>query len=174
LKTVEPYIVRVVSETGEIDVMSSISSTEEQWETLTGEEALIEHLVVKYVSARETYSKVDLTRLYNIVRSFSSAEVFRAYEELWRDDKRSPFSAYGDDTVSVRVESVTFLERDTVTVRFRKLREQVVGVQDGAFVAVIRFKFVRTAATLDERWSNPLGFQVIGYRIDMERLERMQ
>ena len=175
LKTVEPYVIRVDSSSGDVNIVSTLDSTDEQWLELTAEEALIQHLLVQYVVAHQTYSKIDLTRLFNWVRIHSSNEVFSPYERQWRHPTDSPFSRYEDDTVEVEVKSITFFNDDTATVRFNTLWERKSGgTVQGSYVAVVRWKFVRAAIALDERWTNPLGFIVTSFRVDQEKVEELK
>lgn len=172
LKTVEPYLVRVHAETGTVSVMSALSATDEEWQRLTAEEALTQSFLVRYVIARETYSKVDLTRNYDSVRVTSAPETFRTYDEYWRDRKNGPFVRYGDDTVEADVKSVAFFNENTATVRFRTTWRQKISTVHADYVAVIRFNYSKTPLALGDRWKNPLGFVVTDYRVDQEQLEQ--
>ena len=171
LKTVEPYVV-MVDQGADVRVISTVNSSDEEWVELTGDEAIVQSLLVQYVIARETYSKVDLRRLFEHVRVHSERRVFDEYDIRWRDRKNGPFALYGDDTVSVEVLSVNLLNSETARVGFRTTWEKEVGQETGAYAAIVQFKFVRSAVVLDERWANPLGFLVTSYRVDQEKLEQ--
>lgn len=172
LKTVEPYVVIADRQDGRVRIMTQLNATDEEWQELTAIEALVESHLVKYVIARETYSKIDLTRMFDIVRLNSSAEVFAEYDAKWRDPTDNPFTKFKDDTVEVTVKGVAFLNENTASVRFRTVWKRTTGDVTGDYIAIARYQFARSPIEIKDRWANPLGFMVTSYRVDQETLQQ--
>ena len=76
--------------------------------------------LAKYVIARETYDPQDLKENYQAVRLMSDpAEGLRVDNQLSPTNPASPLNRYQTHTVrTVRVKSVSFLNRRTAQVRF--------------------------------------------------------
>ena len=86
----------------------------------------------------------------------------------------SPLAAYPRSTiVDVRVKSVTSLGPDVALVRFDTLRRDAGGqpLPPRAWVTVIRYRYSGEPMTVEDRFVNPLGFQVVRYRRSAEALQ---
>ena len=85
----------------------------------------------------------------------------------------SPLALYARTSiVEVRVKSVSPIGRDVAMVRFDTLRSDS-GAQPqpaASWVAVVRFRYSQAPMALEDRFVNPLGFQVTSYRRDAEVL----
>ena len=83
----------------------------------------------------------------------------------------SPLALYPrTSTLNVRVRSVSPLNADTSLVRFETQREDADGQRQAAqgWVALIRYRFSTAAMSREDRFLNPLGFQVVQYRRNAE------
>lgn len=143
--------------------------------------------IAHYVIARESFDAVqrdirDWTVIYTMSSpSVASAYTYAAYS---RSNPASLVATYGN-TKAIRVEitSITLLDNTAATqgpgtgggdaaVRFRRI---LVDKSNGALsvldsrIANLRYNYDKNLA-LDEkqRYENPLGFQVISYRVDSE------
>ena len=86
---------------------------------------------------------------------------------------QSPFVIYPRSTViETRVKSVSPVGRNAALVRFDTVRRDAAGVPQPpqAWVAVIRYRYTGEPMKLEDRFVNPLGFQVLRYRRDAETL----
>jgi type IV secretion system protein VirB8 len=88
-----------------------------------------------------------------------------------KSNPNSPLNRYPRSTiVSTQVESVSPIAPQTALVRFRTERRnanQVASAPD-YWVAVLRYRYSSEPLTLEDRITNPLGFQVVHYRRDQE------
>jgi type IV secretion system protein VirB8 len=83
----------------------------------------------------------------------------------------SPLNLYQPTAiVSVTIDSVSLLSPTTALVRFETSRRDSGGglAPQGAFVAVMAFRYTGAPMRMEDRFINPLGFQVISYRRDSD------
>ena len=86
---------------------------------------------------------------------------------------QSPLALYPRTTViETRVKSVSPIGRNAALVRFETQRRDAGGQAQPphAWVAVIRYRYSGEPMSVEDRFVNPLGFQVLRYRRDAEAL----
>lgn len=174
LKRVEPFVVRVDSSTGIVDVVPGYRGTEPLPEAVT------RFLVTQYVTERERYVPALAEADYEQVGAYHSAAMNQRWAGAWaRTNPDSPLNRYADGTsVRAQVQSVSFLSRgaggaELVQVRF------LAAVQHGAggdeerahFVATLQVAFGQPSTDVRLRALNPLGFKVLEYRREPEVVE---
>ena len=171
LKTVEPYVVTVDRQSGAVQVATTLRDGR-----LTQNEAVIQAQLAGYVRARETFDQTDLPLQYAQVQRLSAPPVARNYvAAMATANPASPLRTLGrGDTVAVDVTSVSLISPGVAMVRFDTRRSSLNGgtpsVQSN--VAAISFGFANAPLRLEDRFDNPLGFQVTRYRRDTEGLPR--
>lgn len=165
LKTVDVVPVLVNKNTGEVQVMQTLTE-----ENITPNQAITEANLVGYVVARETYDRNDVDRLYRKVAIMSTAQVMRPYKAKFNaEGDANPLVRYGNKyTRTVRVKSVSQLNDETGQVRFYTVVEGPRGNERDHWIATIRYEYVNQPTRLIDRVKNPLGFQVTSYRTDQE------
>ena len=165
LKAVEPYVIQVDATTGMTNVVKSLTE-----KPLTENEAVTKFFVVKYVVARETYDPQDLNHNYDQVRLMSTVEQANSFDDFIRSPS-SPVEQFKNTiTRTIRINSVSFLNKSTAQVRFSSTQMQVGSneKQEAYWIATLSFRFVNSPMDEDERLNNPLGFQIKSYRVDQE------
>jgi|SRR5581483_6177215 len=168
LKTIQPFVVEANSASGEVRVLKPFDAMQ-----LAPSDAVTKSFLAKYVIARETYDPQDLRENYHVVRLMSdSKEGLRVDSSLVTTNPSSPLNRYQNHTVrSVRVRSVSFLNTRTAQVRFASTEAQQTTKKEENWVAIISFRFVNLPESEEERFINPLGFQVTAYRVDQELVQ---
>lgn len=167
LKTVAPYVVTVDRQSGAVEVATTLTDGK-----LTQNEAVIQAQLAGYVRARETFDETDLRVQYAQVQRLSAAPVARVYvAAMAAANPASPLRTLGrGDTVAVDIKSVSLLSPGVAMVRFDTRRSSQSGgtasVQSN--VAAISFGFANAPLRIEDRFENPLGFQVTRYRRDIE------
>ena len=168
LKTVEPYVLQVDNKSGMTQVLTPLRNQE----SLTEEEALTKSFIVKYVIARETYDSQDLNRNYDLVRLMSASEEGRRFEEsIASGNPSSPIERFKTTTTrSVKISSVSFLDKKkkTAQVRFITTEASRNEFQENYWVCILTFRYINAPMDENDRLNNPLGFQVVSYRVDQE------
>ncbi|MXO92874.1 hypothetical protein GRI62_04530 [Erythrobacter arachoides] len=169
LKTVEPYTLLVDRQTGAVQALAPLDAG-----LVAPNAALTRSFLVQYVVARESYDYDDLQQDYRKVALWSADEARQRYEDLMRAGlPGSPLSIYGTGSqVETTVRSVSSLDQNRALVRFSTVRSDRGGPTGAAqhWAAVIDYRFSDAQMSEEDRYLNPLGFQVTRYRRDAETL----
>lgn len=167
LKSVEPYVVTVDRQNGAVQVASGIEPGK-----LMQNDAVIQAELARYVRARETFDSTDLARTYRQVQLMSSRDVASSYIRFMSaKNPASPLNALDrGDTLTVTIKSVSLIAPGSAIVRFDVSRTAPGGTVSaaGSYVSAISFGFSGRPLRAADRFDNPLGFQVIRYRRDVE------
>lgn len=169
LKTVEPYTLMVDRTTGYVQALKPLDQTK-----VSPDAALTQSFLVQYVIARESFDIATLNANYRRIALFSAGSARSSYLQTMQvSNPQSPLVLYPRTTlIDVRVKSVSPLGQNAALVRFDTVRADQ-GAQPqppSSWVAVIRYRYSGEPMKLEDRFINPLGFQVIGYRKDPEAL----
>ncbi|APR51321.1 hypothetical protein CA223_14680 [Sphingomonas koreensis] len=169
LKTVEPYTLMVDKQTGYVQALQPLEPAR-----ITGDAALTQSFLVQYVIARESFDINVLQTNYRKVALWSAdgarSQYITAMQPTFPD---SPLNRYPRSTiVETQVKSVTPLGQGAAMVRYDTRRIDLGGQVRllGSWVAVIRYRFSGEPMRVEDRYINPLGFQVTRYRRDAEAL----
>jgi type IV secretion system protein VirB8 len=169
LKTVEPYTLMVDRTTGYVQALKPLDQAK-----IAPDAALTQSFLVQYVIAREGFDMATLNANYRKVALFSADTARTSYlQQMQVSNPASPILTYPRTTaVDVRVKSISPMGNSAALVRFETVRRDA-GAQPqppSAWVAVIRYRYSNAPMSLDDRFVNPLGFQVTSYRKDPETL----
>ncbi len=111
---------------------------------------------------------------YRKVALFSADAARSSYlTKMQVSNPESPLILYPRTTViDAKVKSVSPIGPNTVLVRFDTIREDPRAQPQpaGSWVAVIRYRYSSQPMRIEDRFVNPLGFQVTSYRKDPEAL----
>lgn len=176
LKETKPYVVMVDKTTGEAEKIVAVRPA-----TLQQQDAVLQAELVSYVTDRETFDPSDNRARIPDVMARSSDNAADTLAQLWRSDSpQYPPTVYGGDVrVRIVVKSISLspgsrgAAPDVARVRLTKFREEKGrDVVQRSFVSTIGYQFKpKDNATLAAVWKNPLGFNVVSYRIDAETAE---
>lgn len=169
LKTVVPYTLLVDRQTGFVQAVRPLET-----EQIAGDTALTQSFLVQYVVKRESFDIDQLQANYRDVTLWS-AEAARAQyiASMQASNPESPLNRFPRNSiVETQVRSVTPVARNVAMVRFETRLRRPDGSTNplGAFVAVMRYRFSGAPVRQEDRFTNPLGFQVVRYRRDQEAL----
>lgn len=166
LKTAVPYVIRVNNVTGGVDVVNALVDGKTNYD-----EAMNKYHVQWYVRWREGYSRSLISEYYKNVGLMSAREEQSRYSQLIAPKNPiSPLNVYGDDkTATITIKSTSFIKPNVALVRYIK------DVADGSshaithWAATVVFQYSGTPMSEQDRAVNPLGFQVLEYRIDPDQ-----
>jgi type IV secretion system protein VirB8 len=166
LKQPVPYTITVDRDTGQVQTARGVDLG-----PLSESEAVTQAFLVQYVLARETFDRTDYRENFRKVLLWSKDDAESGYRREW--DRSTPggaFDRYSADTlVKVTVKSVTGIGQGRALVRFDTERSEGAGAgARNAYVAAIAFSFSGAPLSAQDRYLNPLGFQVSEYRRDSE------
>lgn len=163
LKTVEPYTLLVDRQTGFVQALEPLNP-----ERISGDAALTRSFLVQYVIAREGFDIDSVQNDYRKVALWSAETARTSYmSAMQASNPDSPLVRLPRTSrVEVRVKSVSSMGRNVAMVRFDTQRQDVGGRAHPpqAWMAVIRYRYSGEPMSLEDRFVNPLGFQVLRYR----------
>lgn len=169
LKTVVPYTLLVDRQTGYVQALKPVDA-----EKIAPDAALTQSFLVQYVVARESFDIDALQSNYRKTALWSADAARSDYlAGVQVSNPDSPLARYPRSTlVETRVKSVSPLGGNAALVRFDTQRRDANGRTEPArpWVAVIRYRFSSEPLSTEDRFVNPLGFQVVRYRRDAETL----
>lgn len=169
LKTVEPYTLLVDRNTGYVQALKPLEPGQ-----VSGDTALTQSFLVQYVIARESFDIDTLQPSYRKVALWSAETARSGYvAAMQASNPESPLARYPRSTiVETRVRSVSPVRPGVALVRFETVRRDAGGrVQaPSAWVAVLRYRYSGEPMQVEDRYVNPLGFQVLRYRRDPEAM----
>jgi type IV secretion system protein VirB8 len=163
-KRFDPFVVQIDEETGVASVVNPLNS-----EIISGNEALNRYFVKQYLQAREAYNYVDFYgRAREVIRVMSSRDVFQEYLGMLDDKDKNPAKQYGNkNSTYVKFKSWSKLDSENYKYLIRFSINEKQGLQKVYHkLAILEFRYVPMKITEDERNINPVGFQIIGYRVN--------
>jgi type IV secretion system protein VirB8 len=171
LKHSEPFLVRVDSSTGVVDVVPVFAGT------ATADEAVTRYFVTHYVSVCERFNFATAESDYEECGAFHTALRNQAWYAAWvSTNPASPLNVHKDgSTLRVQVESVSFFTRasgisDLAQVRYLKALRPAGGADEQVshWIATVQYAFGEPAKDPRTRRWNPLGFKVIDFKSEPE------
>lgn len=169
LKTTVPYTLLVDRTTGYVQALSPLAPGQ-----ITPDRALVQSMLVQYVIGRESFDMATLQANYRKVALWSADQARTDYLALMQPTNfEGPLNLYPRTTVvETRVKSVSRLDDQSALVRFETIRRDAGGQRQPAWswVAIVRYRFSGEPMSAEDRFLNPLGFQVVEYRRDQEAL----
>lgn len=169
LKTVVPYTLLVDRTTGYVQALKPLEQAK-----ITPDAALTQSFIVQYVIAREGFDMATVNANYRKVSLLSADSARSSYLQAMQvSNPQSPLAVYPRSTViEVRVKSVSPIGANAALVRFDTMRSD--GGREpqlaGSWVALVNYRYSGEPMKLEDRFVNPLGFQVSRYRKDPEAL----
>lgn len=171
LKTVVPYTITVDRQTGAIETAQGIRPG-----ALSQDMAVIQAFLAQYVLARETFDVTDLQANYQKIASWTDGAARDEYiQQMQRANPQSPINVNDAQTVvKIMIKNISLLSPTSALVRFDAERNNGASAPANrrAYAAVIAFRFTGEPMRSDDRFLNPLGFQVTAYRRDAETPEQ--
>lgn len=177
LKRVDPYLIRVDSSTGLVDVVPVFSGDTPMPETVT------RYFLDHYVTICERFNFSTAESDYAECGAFHTPQRNQAWYAEWaKTNPNSPLNLYKDGTtVRAQVNSVSFFTRadgvnDLAQVRYVKAKRQSGTAEEERthWIATLRFGYAKPAAEAATRRWNPLGFKVLDFRPEPEVLSESQ
>lgn len=169
LKTVEPYTLLVDRTTGYVQALKPLDPGK-----IAPDTALTQSFLVQYVIAREGFDLATVNANYRKVALFSADRARSSYlSQMQVSNPASPLVALPRGAViDTRVKSISPVGKDVALVRFDTVRTDPGGQAQPpqTWIATIRYRWSGEPMKLEDRFVNPLGFQVTSYRRDAEAL----
>jgi type IV secretion system protein VirB8 len=167
LKTVVPYTITVDRQTGYIETAQGLKPG-----ALSQDVAVTQAFLAQYVLARETFDATDIQENYRKVATWTAGPARDQYiRQMQRSNPQSPENINpSGTTVKIVVKSISLLSRASALVRFdaETIPAGSAASQRQPYTAVIAFRYTGAPMRMEDRFLNPLGFEVTDYRRDAE------
>lgn len=169
LKTVVPHTLLVDKQTGFVQALDP-----SQPQKIAPQKALTQAFLVQYVEAREGFDIATVQGQFKKVTLWSAGQNKASYINMMQaSNPESPLATLPRSSViDVKVRSVSQLSNTSAMVRFASVRRDQGGGEQPIqnWVAVIKYRYSNAPMTVEDRYVNPLGFEVTDYRKDAETL----
>jgi type IV secretory pathway component VirB8 len=167
LKETIPYLIRVDNTTGHTDIITSLKE-----KTLPVNEVTDKYWIANYLRARETYDWHTLQKDYDTVGLLSSQKVGVDYAKLFEGDKALDKQWGNQFRATIEIQSIVLHDKNIATVRFMKRIERTNQnslADHQSWVATLNYEYHNPSLLKEsQRLINPLGFQILSYRVDPE------
>jgi type IV secretion system protein VirB8 len=177
LYTIRPFVIEVEEHSGITNIVNPLANKE-----LISNDALTQYFIMKYIRARESYCDSDWKFNYlTVVRLLSNAVVFSDFRKYVNYDPKSPLLIYGKTTcTSVKLRSIQFFNEKidpqgeamklTAVIRFTVYDANGGKAIKQYKIASLEYKYTQLEMSIEDRDVNPLGFQIVNYKVDPELL----
>ncbi|MDR3289881.1 MAG: type IV secretion system protein [Rickettsiales bacterium] len=169
-KSLVPFIIELEEKSGIPTVVEQLNKTH-----FTADLTLKRYFLYNYVKAVEGYNPGTFNDDYRRIRLLSSGGVWRQVSsKINPRNERSPALMIGNKgMIEFGLKSMSFVTPNRATIRFKtKNVGQVEGFPDNQnMILDVDFIFADLPLTLEDRYINPLGFQVIRYVVDHELIQ---
>lgn len=169
-KSVMPFLIQVDDKTGFTQIIEQSSLKK-----ISADESLRRYFVIKFLLAREGYDQANLGEMSNEVRLLSERSIYRKYinEVVNPQNKESLYVVLGElGFRQVEIKSVQFLDatraqvRLSITTGSKNINRSP---STAHYIALVTFDFLPDLKLkVEDMAVNPLGFQVIEYRLDKD------
>lgn len=169
LKTVVPYTLLVDRQTGFVQAVDPLEP-----QRISGDAALTQSFLVQYVIARESFDIDAVQANYRKVSLWSADSARTRYVSMMQaTNPESPLTRFPRSTIiDTLVKSVSPMANGKAMVRFETRRSDRGAPPrvTGSWVALVSYRFAGEPLRVEDRFLNPLGFQVVRYQRDPEAL----
>lgn len=170
-KVFEPFVIEVEKKTGIVTQLNT-----QQLQKYEADDAIIRYFLVKYMQARENYNAEDYQYFYSqVVRLLSSADVYWQFRQVAFNaaSPQSPLALGRQGRRSISIKSITYLDDTKKKVQIRIVQNTSFGSAQQEdtqrhYIVTLNYDFLPLDLSPEERYINPLGFQVVSYTKEEE------
>ena len=177
LKRVDPFVIRVDTSTGVVDVVPVYNGGQPV------DEAVSRYFLTHYITVCERFNFSTAESDYEECGAFHTAQRNQAWYALWNtNNPNSPLNLHRDGgLVRAQVQSVSFFKRasgvsDLAQVRYVQSEQQSADAQPRItrWIATIQFAYATPPRDPKVRRWNPLGFKIVEFGSEPEVLGESQ
>jgi type IV secretion system protein VirB8 len=167
LKTAVPYTLLVDKQTGHVEKLDPLDANR-----IAPDAALTQSFLVQYVLARENFDFGTVKDDYRKAWAWSTDSARSDYVAAMQiTNPASPLLTIPrGSSIETQVRSISSLGKDSALIRFETARSDRTGKEQERrnWVAVIQYHYSDAPMAMEDRFINPLGFQVLRYKRSAE------
>ncbi|QKX01796.1 type IV secretion system protein [Wolbachia endosymbiont of Cruorifilaria tuberocauda] len=165
--TIEPFVIEIEKKSGIVQWVDPVTV-----KRYSADEVLNNYFIAEYVKSREIFDPYNYNyNYYTKVRLFSSSSVFNEFKNYTKlQNMDDLFSLYSDFVKNeFKIRSIQKLYDNTFQVRFTVefTRKDGSSIRKNR-IAIMSYRYASLEMNNQQRYVNPLGFQVTSYRVDDE------
>ena len=158
-KKIEPYVMEYNKKTGQVEVVKQQTK-----QNYTQNRIVRESLIVNYIKNRESVNPANVDEQINFVRLTSSQRVYGEFAINIKKDIAAMRGAGINPHYVIKMKSIKFLSGRNAEILFTKqLISDTTEEKEKTYFTTIGFQFATLDISLEERYINPLEFQVVFY-----------
>jgi type IV secretion system protein VirB8 len=171
LKRVEPFVIRVDSTSGIVDVVPIYAGGSAMPESVS------RYFLSHYILVCERFNFSTAESDYEECGAFHTPQRNQQWYAAWaKTNPDSPLNLYKDGTtIEAHITSLSFFTRgdgitDLAQVRYVKDKRQSgsAEAQRTQWIATVRYAFAKPSNEPKTRGCNPLGFKIVDFRVEPE------
>ncbi len=166
-KSLVPYVIEIEEKSGIPTIVEQLDESH-----FTADVSLKRYFIYSFLSAAEGYNPGTFREDYKKLSLFSTPDVFRKIQaKINPRNPKSPAALIGNrGIIEVAIKSLIFKTANSATIIFRlKNIGSVSGFANNRdMIADIEFKFTNLTLSQQDRYINPIGFQVTKFLADLE------
>lgn len=171
LKTVEPFVLRVDNSTGAVDIVTTMKQKEASYG-----EIVDKYWLAQYVRYREGYDWQTIQSTYDATMLLSAPPVQSDFAKLFSHETAAPHKILKDKfRIEIEITSVAFIGKENAQVRYIKRTlpnvSSITPPPPQKYIATLAYEYKNAPQAEKDRLINPLGFQVLSWRTDLEAVE---
>lgn len=163
-KSFEPYVIELEEKTGVLTVVENLTQSK-----LIADEAIKKSIIYTFLQASEGYNYVTYAEDRKKMRLFTTNMVYNQLYAKYRVNNENSIVnvLQNRGTLTVKIKSIIFNAPTIATVRFVVYSSYPTKLYPAEkhSIAEIHFRFADMELSTEDRYINPLGFQVIKYNI---------
>lgn len=163
-KSFEPYLIEMEEKTGKLNVIENLNNSK-----LTADEAIKKFYINSFLEAAEGYDfnllQQDKKKILLLTNTSVFRTIFKRYSEKNEEGVLVKMGTKG--VLTVKIKSIVFLTPIIASVRFVVFsnKPSITFPVEKHLIANIEFNFFDLGLSQDDRFINPLGFQVTKYNV---------
>lgn len=165
-KKVVPFVIEIEKKSGTAILVDPVSVKQ-----YSADKVLAESFLIRYIKARELFNPNTFQyNYYTEVRLLSSYNVYDDFRYWVRvSNQDSPVNLYANVLSSnIKIKSIQHITANSVQIRFGLEFNEKNNTIAKDKIAFISYTYSELDMGQDERYVNPLGFQITSYRVDDE------
>jgi type IV secretion system protein VirB8 len=167
LKTTVPHMLLVDKQTGYVQRLNPIEQ-----QRISPDTALTHAFLAQYVLAREGFDIGTVQESYRKVSLWSANDVRSVYATSMQATNPASLLVRLPRTskITARIRSVSAIDKDSALVRFETMRsdQNATSAPPQSWIATIDYGFSKAPMAVEDRYINPLGFEVRRYAKNLE------
>jgi len=159
-----PHLLRLDNKTGLVDMITTMKTQEKSYGELADK-----YWIRQYIVKRESYNYYTVQDEYDAIGLMSEQSIARQYRKIFEGENARDAILGSENILEAKVQSIV-INPDTnvarVNFKTRIKNTSAAATKWTASIATISYEYSQIPMYESQRLINPLGFQVVSYKVD--------